>query len=341
VGLCVVELTAGGAGAVSVLEVQGDGALNAVREITSLERLEPGDLRVSHLLDGEEVLDEAIILALTPARVELHLHGSTVLVARILELLGGERSSSLETMSIEEEAAILLAGARGEDAARILLDQAEGALTRHLALLATLGERQRMEALAELLLNSRRLANVIEPPRVVLAGPTNAGKSTLFNALIGSERAITSSEEGTTRDLLMGFVSLDGLIYELIDTAGERAVSDPSGSGGVELAGQGAARALRQQADLVLWLEPVGELTHEAPAEVVVLKTHADLYEDPPVDAISALADPQGARRMVSSLLRERLGLSESSWKQGQPVLFSKRLRAQVEATLEARPEMA
>ncbi len=340
-GLCVVELTAGGAGAVSVLEVRGDGALNAVREISTLERLRPGELRVSHLLDGEEVLDEAIVLALTPARVELHLHGSAVLVARVTELLGGEPSAHLEAMSIEEEAERLLVGARGEDAARILLDQAEGALTRHLAELETLAEVQRMKALAELLENSRRFVNVLEPPRVVLAGPTNAGKSTLFNALIGSERAITSSDEGTTRDLLIGLARLDGLIYELVDTAGERAVSDSRGSGGVELAGQGAARALRERADLVLWLERAGEPTEGVPAEVVVLKTHADLCESPPAGAISALADPQEARYAVSRLFRERFGLSEASWVKGQPVRFSRRLRARVEAALGARTESA
>lgn len=340
-GLYVVELTAGGAGAVSVLEVHGAGALDAVREITTLERLEPGELRVSHLLDGEEVLDEAIVLALTPARVELHLHGSAVLVARVTELLEGEPSSRLETMSIEEEAERLLAGARGEDAARILLDQAEGALTRHFAELETLGEVQRMKALAELLENSRRLVNVLEPPRVVLAGLTNAGKSTLFNALIGSERAITSSDEGTTRDLLIGLVHLDGLIYELVDTAGERAVSDARGSGGVELAGQGAARALMERADLVLWLERAGDSTEEAPAEAVVLKTYADLCELPPAGAISALTDPQGARLAVSRLFRERFGLSEASWVKGQAILFSRRLREHVEAALEARTESA
>ena len=339
-GLCVVELTAGGAGAVSVLEVRGEGALNAVREITTLERLEPGELRVSHLLDGEEVLDEAIVLALTADRVELHLHGSAVLVVRVTELREGEHPAPLETVSIEEEAESLLMGARGEDAARILLDQAEGALTRHFAELKTLGEGQQMKGLAELLENSRRLVNVLEPPRVVLAGPTNAGKSTLYNALVGSERAITSSEEGTTRDLLIGLVHLDGFIYELVDTAGERAVSDPSGSGGVELAGQGAARALRERADLVLWLERADEPTEEIPAEAVVLKTHADLCELPPAGAITALEDPHGARRAVSRLFRERFGL-QSRWVKGQPVLFSRRLRAYAEAALEARPETA
>ena len=335
-GLSLVELTARGAGAVSVLEVSGDGALDAVLELTALEQLEPGELRVSHLYDGEEVLDEAIVLASADDRVELHLHGSPLLVARIVELLGGQCSSLSEEESIEEEAELLLKGARGEDAARILLDQVEGALTRHLAAIEELPGRERIEALSELLQRSRGLEKVIEPPRVLIAGPVNAGKSTLFNALSGSERAITSSEAGTTRDLLLGLVHLDGFLVELIDTAGERAVLDSSGSGEVERAGQVAARAQRDLADLVIWLERAEEPKPEAPEGVSILRTHADLCESPPAGAISALTDPEGARQTVSRLLRERLGLPESSWEKGQPVLFSERLRAQVEAALKA-----
>jgi tRNA modification GTPase len=57
-------------------------------------------------------------------------------------------------------------------------------------------------------------------PRVVLAGPPNVGKSSLFNALIGTAAAITSGRPGTTRDYLSATINLDGLPVELIDTAG-------------------------------------------------------------------------------------------------------------------------
>ena len=129
---------------------------------------------------------------------------------------------------------------------------------------------------------------------------------------------------------------MDGLIVELVDTAGERAVLDSSGSGDVERAGQGAAQAQRGLVDLVLWLERAEEPKAAVPEGVAILRTHADLCESPPAGAISALTDPEGARQAVSSLLRERLGWPESGWEKGQPVLFSKRLRAQVEAALKA-----
>jgi tRNA modification GTPase len=85
-------------------------------------------------------------------------------------------------------------------------------------------------------------------PRVVLAGLPNAGKSTLFNRLIGEQRAIVSSQAGTTRDYLSAELNWNGLALELIDTAG--ADTDSIG-----IAAQ--AEQLRQwqveQADLVVW----------------------------------------------------------------------------------------
>src|SRR6185312_3857000 len=57
-------------------------------------------------------------------------------------------------------------------------------------------------------------------PRVVLVGPPNAGKSRLFNAMLGRDRAIVSPRAGTTRDYLTGLCDCDGLAVELVDTAG-------------------------------------------------------------------------------------------------------------------------
>jgi tRNA modification GTPase len=57
-------------------------------------------------------------------------------------------------------------------------------------------------------------------PRVVLVGPPNAGKSSLFNALLASERAIVSEVPGTTRDYLIARLNFGGVECELVDTAG-------------------------------------------------------------------------------------------------------------------------
>ncbi|RDE04592.1 tRNA uridine-5-carboxymethylaminomethyl(34) synthesis GTPase MnmE [Sphingomonas aracearum] len=86
--------------------------------------------------------------------------------------------------------------------------------------------------------------------RVVLAGPPNAGKSSLLNALIGREAAIVSAQPGTTRDRIEAGVVRAGTAWLLTDTAGLRAeTADPIEAQGVVL-----ADAAMRAADLVIWL---------------------------------------------------------------------------------------
>lgn len=90
--------------------------------------------------------------------------------------------------------------------------------------------------------------------RVTIAGPPNAGKSTLFNALVGAEAAITSPFAGTTRDVLIRPVALKGIPFLFYDTAGLRTgVSDSIEKIGIE-----RAHAAVDEADLVLWLGEEG-----------------------------------------------------------------------------------
>jgi len=84
---------------------------------------------------------------------------------------------------------------------------------------------------------------------LVIAGPPNAGKSSLLNALAGSDRAIVTDIPGTTRDLLRERIQLDGMPLHLIDTAGLRETDDP-----IEREGVRRARAELERADLLLWV---------------------------------------------------------------------------------------
>ncbi len=90
--------------------------------------------------------------------------------------------------------------------------------------------------------------------RVVLAGPPNVGKSSLFNALLNTEAAIVTPIPGTTRDVIERPVAVDGVPFVLVDTAGLRA----DGADTVEAIGVGRAQAEMARADLVLWLGDEG-----------------------------------------------------------------------------------
>lgn len=139
---------------------------------------------------------------------------------------------------------------------------------------------------AELMKTYRTGRAVAEGISTVICGRTNAGKSTLFNRLVGSEEAIVTDIEGTTRDILTSTVSFGGATLKLFDTAGIREdVSDA-----VEAIGVKRAKEKISSAELVFFLidgtrEPdpddvkVAEELHGHQGHVIALLTKADQRE--------------------------------------------------------------
>ena len=117
---------------------------------------------------------------------------------------------------------------------------------------------------------------VREGYRIVLIGETNAGKSSLFNALVAREAAIVTPIAGTTRDVLDADLVIGGYAVTLSDTAGLRESDDP-----IEAEGVRRARRRAADADLRLWIRAPGDVgdTETAflqPTDLVVL-TKSDL----------------------------------------------------------------
>ena len=196
--------------------------------------------------------------------------------------------------------------------------------------------------------------------RVVLAGLTNAGKSTLFNALAGHQAALVSEAQGTTRDYLSTELDLGGLAVELIDTAGWHRAADDVMRQALDAGGE----QLRQ-ADLILWcsagdldealrsteVEQLRALKRSQPA-VLVVQTKCDLpsREGPPgdvcVSALSGTGLPELIARVASLLScshpggRQLLGSTASRCRESLASTVAALRRAGVSAAEDAGEEI-
>jgi tRNA modification GTPase len=141
-----------------------------------------------------------------------------------------------------------------------------------------------------------------EGASVVIAGRPNTGKSSLFNSLLGTARAIVTGGAGTTRDLLIESIDLNGIPISLVDTAGERDVVDEAEAEGVR-----RAIAARDRASLVILVldrsKPLGDedrvlLTAVRRAPRLIVANKADL----PNAWRSEAADLAGDALSVSAL---------------------------------------
>jgi tRNA modification GTPase len=178
------------------------------------------------------------------------------------------------------------------------------------ARLQALAVVQRIEALIG---DSRRAERIRDGYTVAIAGPPNAGKSTLLNALARRDVAIVSPIPGTTRDILEVQLDLAGLPVLLVDTAGLRDTPDP-----VEAEGVRRARRRLDDADLVLWLSPHPDSDSERPEGAWLVRSQVDRSPDHRATAdyrISALTG-EGMPALLADIearARARLG--------GEPVI--------------------
>lgn len=236
----------------------------------------------------EQLLDRLVALGARPAR-------PGEFTRRAVE------HGRLDLVSAEAVHGLITArSAAGLDAARQGLDgQLQATLSAHrealLSLAAELevrldhpgedlGEASDEEVVAQLQTQARALSALaaswragkrrLEGARVALVGPVNAGKSSLFNRLVGMDRALVSSLPGTTRDVIERAVLVDGLEITFLDTAGERAAT------GLEAAGQRLAQQLTADVDLRLHvfsaLTPPTEAALAALGPGWLVATHGD-----------------------------------------------------------------
>jgi tRNA modification GTPase len=254
----VAVLTPLGTGAIATVEVTGPRAWEFTRSLfrpvgkslpdsPELHRFWFGSL-------GAGVGDE-VILAIAniepEIRIEIHCHGGRRVVQWVVEQFTAKGCVQTASEPDHCDPWHLLTRASTLRTASILLDQAHGAFARAihriLELLASdpSAAIEPLHALMKFVPVGRHL---VEPWRVVIAGPPNVGKSSLVNALAGFQRAIVSEIAGTTRDALTVQVAFEGWPVELTDTAGLRDAE------GLEAEGIERARRVLREADLVVWV---------------------------------------------------------------------------------------
>ena len=147
---------------------------------------------------------------------------------------------------------------------------------------------------------------------VVLAGPPNAGKSSLMNALLEENRAIVSETPGTTRDSIEAWIDLDGWPIRLVDTAGLREAKD-------EIEGEGVRRAeaLLSKADVILWLgsalPPPPFLTSPRLSSLLLLHPKCDLGKGAGLNVSAKTGEGlDELKRTIVAKLEARVAASDS-----------------------------
>ncbi len=175
---------------------------------------------------------------------------------------------------------------------------------------AVADQAARMVADLELMLATAPEGELLrEGALTVFAGRPNAGKSSLYNALLGEERAIVSEEPGTTRDAIEAVVQIGGFPFRLVDTAGLR---EPAGN--IEQKGIEIARGYLGRADAVLYCVSADEgptdedrafLEAHDGAPVVLVNTKADIAKT------QKDWDPEGTAARVQVSVESGAGLKE------------------------------
>ena len=150
------------------------------------------------------------------------------------------------------------------------------------------------------LVDAPRVEPLRDGIRVVVAGPPNAGKSSLVNALAQSEKAIVTHIAGTTRDVIEVPIAIDGVPFVLVDTAGLRDSDDV-----VEAIGVGRAREEAERADLLLWLGTDDPPEHPG---LIRIAAKSDLGGSGEGLAVSTVSG-QGLAKLVRALVARAGGL--------------------------------
>ncbi|MDI6733407.1 MAG: 50S ribosome-binding GTPase [Planctomycetota bacterium] len=194
--------------------------------------------------------------------IEINAHGGIIScqrIATLLKRLSVKERSQKQLINIaydkgqidiyQKEALEHLLFARTPLVSAVLLDQYKGALSK------AMKSAKNYQGLLD---SAKYGIAMTHPKRIVIIGRPNVGKSTLFNALLGKERALTHHIPGTTRDFIEESVSIHGFPFILVDTAGLYSISPGRDVDRIEKQGISYSRKEISRADIILFVvDPV------------------------------------------------------------------------------------
>ncbi|MBL0316793.1 MAG: tRNA uridine-5-carboxymethylaminomethyl(34) synthesis GTPase MnmE [Flavobacteriales bacterium] len=365
--ICALS-TAPGLGAIALIRVSGDRAVDVVQPFFSKNL---GNVKVRMAVhgwievEGEKVDEVVVTIFKAPASftgedtVEIACHGSLYIRQRIIELLisagarmaqPGEftmRAFLCGKMDLSQAEAIGdLIASETAAAHKQAIHQMRGGFSQeinglrqrliHFASMVELeldfaeedvefANRDQMQALlleilqvVNRLKDSFRLGNAMKNGvPVAIIGAPNAGKSTLLNALLNEERAIVSDIAGTTRDIIEDHMTIEGVRFNFIDTAGIRDTSDE-----IERIGIERAMAKVKSAEVILLIFDVmttsyDELTalhntiRKEAGEGKLMVTIANKTDHPDFDKTKFMSVFEGLEHLILISARQKLNLDE------------------------------
>jgi tRNA modification GTPase len=324
----LIQLTPRGTGGIAVLLAAGSDAGGAIAQLagsTRASNLQPGEAMHTPLLDPDTrmAVDDVVLVRRAQDHYELHLHGGIAVmdaIAGLLVRMGGTRMDAPEAVQrgllenpLEGAIALALGRAQTMTGVRLLASQRRDGLARWAAHwrrriqpMGNPAELWPLQSAAQwLLTRSRSLSRLLDPPRIAIIGPPNAGKSTLANALLGRPSSITSDVPGTTRDWVEAAALFEtesvSAAVTLVDTAGLRATPDV-------LEQESIARSYRQaaRADLVILVVDAGDDSGNADIEQFMENAGGggERMERPVVVALNKVDLPgaEGRKRIAGAI---------------------------------------
>ena len=294
--------TALGVGAISIIRVSGDEAVNIVNKITKSKKIDKSPTHTIHydfIVDNDKIIDEVLISVMLAPKtftkediVEINCHGGIATTNKVLELLltNGCRLAEPGEFTkraflngridlIEAEGIMDLINSKTETSRNLAINQVSGRTSnlikdlrqQIIEILANVEvnidypEYEDIEEMTNQMLSERissienKIKDILnksengkivkEGINVALIGRPNVGKSSLLNCLLEQDKAIVTDIAGTTRDFVEGIISIDGIILNIIDTAGIRQTNDI-----VESIGVNKSIDLIDKSDLVILL---------------------------------------------------------------------------------------